>query len=513
MRHGPARTWYSSGQLKSQYEYRDGNKNGPWMGWYENGKKWSEGTYRNGNKEGIETGWYDDGSKNRQMTFIAGVAEGPVTTWQNGKEFSGLTMKHGLLNGVEYKVGSRDGESYEHEYKDGKQIRVSIFDSKGVKKTDLYFEEWGLLSSDHSIGKVDWFANGQRESERSQERAPQSQDGRPSQEWMLRTRKWLANGTLESCSTDLFWGDHIYDGSAHSVIQVAPAKCVAWEIFGYRPHAAAEGPAQTEKPTAEQLPNGVPQSGNSNPCARVREFGAEGTEESGLLADATKLVSGAGGSKEKRTKALADAASLLEKAVQLAPGCAEAWSLLSYTRYRRSYGVCGTGDYSGAAEAGKKAVELSLDDPTKAAAIRNLGRIAAAQARWSEAQQHVASSLQLDPDNEDAKMWAGDLALREKIQPPVLSAVAKAMRGEPLDEGDLEGMTTSELRWVGNAPLARFGRILNRAPQDWFFFCEGSPLPVRGTPDASVSSHPVKTGSVDDGNVKLTKRLLARAAR
>jgi antitoxin component YwqK of YwqJK toxin-antitoxin module len=42
------KTYYSNGNIKTQYTYVDSIPNGPYIGYYEDGRKWSEGQYMNG---------------------------------------------------------------------------------------------------------------------------------------------------------------------------------------------------------------------------------------------------------------------------------------------------------------------------------------------------------------------------------------------------------------------------------------------------------------------------------
>jgi hypothetical protein len=78
-----------------------------------------------------------------------------------------------------------------------------------------------------------------------------------------------------------------------------------------------------------------------------------------------------------------------------------------------------------------------------------------------------------------------------------------------LDATELSGLTKAELRWVANAPLARQGRILNRPPQDWFFFCAGSPLGTHLSTGALQKLSPAT--AIDRTNMKLAKEAMKGA--
>ena len=44
--------WYKSGQLKYEWNYKNGKDHGKCLGWYENGQLECEGNYKNGEKHG-----------------------------------------------------------------------------------------------------------------------------------------------------------------------------------------------------------------------------------------------------------------------------------------------------------------------------------------------------------------------------------------------------------------------------------------------------------------------------
>jgi Flp pilus assembly protein TadD len=222
---------------------------------------------------------------------------------------------------------------------------------------------------------------------------------------------------------------------------------------------------------------------------------------------AEKLLAERGESGLPAAKA-GEAVTVLEEAARTDPECAEVWSLLAFARYRRAYAPCSADDYGSAEEAARRALELARDDGTKAACLRNMGRILAARSRWAEAQQQFEASLKLAAKNREAQTWLEDVIIAgQGPRPGLLSAAGKAIRGETLDATELSGLTKAELRWVANAPLARQGRILNRAPQDWFFFCAGSPLGTRVPTTQKLS--PVT--AIDRTNMKLAKEAMKAA--
>ena len=222
---------------------------------------------------------------------------------------------------------------------------------------------------------------------------------------------------------------------------------------------------------------------------------------------AEKLLAERGGSGVPAPKA-GEAVTVLEEAARTDPECAEVWSLLAFARYRRAYTPCSADDYGSAEEAARRALELARDDETKAASLRNIGRILAARSRWVEAQQQFEASLKLAAKNREAQTWLEDVIIAgQGPRPGLLGAAGKAIRGEALDATELSGLTKAELRWVANAPVARQGRVLNRAPQDWFFFCDGSPLGTRVPMSQKLSP----ATAIDRTNMKLAKEAMKAA--
>ena len=59
----PVQESWDSGQIRSEGNYQDGNKDGKWVEYYENGQIESEGNYKNGHKDGPAIDYYTDGTK------------------------------------------------------------------------------------------------------------------------------------------------------------------------------------------------------------------------------------------------------------------------------------------------------------------------------------------------------------------------------------------------------------------------------------------------------------------
>jgi hypothetical protein len=274
--------------------------------------------------------------------------------------------------------------------------------------------------------------------------------------------------------------------------------------IGQRPGQAGEridhraGSTQIGRnPTAAVTSGTAASASEGGPCTRAHapEFGDP-------LGDALKTA-GKHAPKPGDSSWYREAVAKAERATSIDPGCAEAWSILAYARYRLAYDICGAGDYGAAEEAARKAIALASEPPIKAAATRNLGRIAAARLNWDGAERLFGEAKTLNPDNREAKMWSDELSVRRAARPVFLAAVAKVLAGELLTDGDLAPITAEEVTLLINAPLARLGRRLNSGTEDWFYFCDGSPVQNRPKMNPGAPRNPVAKKSADDGNMKM----------
>jgi len=209
------------------------------------------------------------------------------------------------------------------------------------------------------------------------------------------------------------------------------------------------------------------------------------------------------GTRATDTSAYEQAAIKAEQAVALDPKCSEAWSLLAYLRYRIGYDVCGRGDYSLAIQAAKNALSMEAPSKVRAAAMRNMARIAAAQLRWEDAERLLTESLSLDRGNREARSWLDDLAIRKAPRPEFLSAIRKVLDGELLAGEDVDMLSAAEITSLLNAPLARNGRRLNAGPSDWLFYCDGSPVGQHPEVEPTATRNPIRKGTPDFENTQL----------
>ena len=260
------------------------------------------------------------------------------------------------------------------------------------------------------------------------------------------------------------------------------------------------GPAASPTPTPGTAVN-TPGGQGDVPCSKARDP-ANGEP----LAAALKLSSKKA-QKPTDTAWFREAVDKARQATQIDPGCAEAWSVLGFATYRAAYDICGRGDYTGAEQAARKALDLATDPQVKASAARNLGRIASARNNWDEAERMFAEARVANPDNKEAKSWSDELVVRKNVRQELLAAVTKALSGEMLTDDDMKSLTAEELGFLINAPLARYGRRLNTGAQDWFYYCEGSPLQNRPAFDPNASRDVAKKGTPDLENMKLVQAL------
>jgi hypothetical protein len=202
------------------------------------------------------------------------------------------------------------------------------------------------------------------------------------------------------------------------------------------------------------------------------------------------------------------AAAEAERATSLDPRCAEAHSVLAFARFRVAYRPCSAGSYASAEASARRALELATDNPTRAAAQRNLARVAAAGHQWAESMRLFRASIEAGGANTEAQSWLDDLEMVGSFRPTLISNAARVLKGERLDESNVSDLTAKESSWLLNAALARNGRQLNRAVQDWFFFCTDSPLAqeMGGNMPSVVAAavrNPVRKGTVDWDNMQL----------
>ena len=69
---GTSKSWWPNGKLKQTISWKDGKVDGLSTQWDENGQKEDECNYKNGKKDGLWTQWYDNGQKSLEVTYKNG---------------------------------------------------------------------------------------------------------------------------------------------------------------------------------------------------------------------------------------------------------------------------------------------------------------------------------------------------------------------------------------------------------------------------------------------------------
>lgn len=83
---GISRGWWPSGNLKCEWNWKNGKLDGLWTQWFDNGQKWYERTYKNGEFYGLYTVWFDNGQKAIERTYKNGKKVGRWTEWDENGE-------------------------------------------------------------------------------------------------------------------------------------------------------------------------------------------------------------------------------------------------------------------------------------------------------------------------------------------------------------------------------------------------------------------------------------------
>jgi antitoxin component YwqK of YwqJK toxin-antitoxin module len=83
-RHGPSRSWYDDGGLRTEERWSEGKRDGPFVEYHRGGKKAREGSYALDEKVGTWTIWFEDGGLEERGGWAANLPHGPFTAWHRG---------------------------------------------------------------------------------------------------------------------------------------------------------------------------------------------------------------------------------------------------------------------------------------------------------------------------------------------------------------------------------------------------------------------------------------------
>ena len=88
--------YFESGKVKAEFNYKDGGLNGMSKTYYENGKIKSENNFRNGKGEGLHKYYYESGKLEGEFNFKDGKQHGLVKAYyENGKLRVAVNLKDG----------------------------------------------------------------------------------------------------------------------------------------------------------------------------------------------------------------------------------------------------------------------------------------------------------------------------------------------------------------------------------------------------------------------------------
>jgi antitoxin component YwqK of YwqJK toxin-antitoxin module len=86
-RHGPSRSWYDDGGLRSEATWRDGILDGPFVEYHRGGLRARQGEYREGEKQGMWRIWFQSGVLEEEAEFERGRLQGRFASfWPNGRK-------------------------------------------------------------------------------------------------------------------------------------------------------------------------------------------------------------------------------------------------------------------------------------------------------------------------------------------------------------------------------------------------------------------------------------------
>lgn len=80
---GIYKEFYDSGEILSEVQFKDGQKNGKFTKWWKNGKRQREGGYKAGALSGRVLSWYESGKLSSKEKFESGRQVGVSTKWSD----------------------------------------------------------------------------------------------------------------------------------------------------------------------------------------------------------------------------------------------------------------------------------------------------------------------------------------------------------------------------------------------------------------------------------------------
>ena len=119
MKDGLFRKYWSNGNLRYEWEYKDGKRaDGESKGWYESGQLKQVTNWKNGKENGLHTQYYENGVKHKEYTYTNGTQNGMKRNW----------YKNGQIEEEVYLTGSKKDGKYINWYKNGQKKEESYFE-------------------------------------------------------------------------------------------------------------------------------------------------------------------------------------------------------------------------------------------------------------------------------------------------------------------------------------------------------------------------------------------------
>ena len=168
--HGTVKTFYTSGNLKSEHQYVEGILHGPFQKFYDNEQQWEEGTYAGGELDGPHRKWWKDGGKALESSWQRGQQQGPWQRWYaSGQLWEQATYQDGRRVGAYRKHWMNGKVAHDYQYVDGHpEGRYATFYDNGQARLEASYRtgklhgEYKNWLKDGSVYEVATYENGRK---------------------------------------------------------------------------------------------------------------------------------------------------------------------------------------------------------------------------------------------------------------------------------------------------------------------------------------------------------------
>ncbi|MBK7884854.1 MAG: hypothetical protein IPJ81_14510 [Chitinophagaceae bacterium] len=154
------KSWYASGQQKSEEEFKNESRHGIYDTWHENGQKSMEGDYVEDNPEGLTLSWFENGKKGYEGSYKNGEMDG---LWQHWSDDGQLNQEVYYVNKVKQKKIIWQGDSTKY-----KEVIYKYINNKEHASSTSYYENGNIQRQENTIDDIqngmhiDWHENGQK---------------------------------------------------------------------------------------------------------------------------------------------------------------------------------------------------------------------------------------------------------------------------------------------------------------------------------------------------------------